>query len=217
MQWWLILILAIILILILASLHPIRLWIDGRAAETLNLQIILKPFGIFPGKIKIVNIENRPWNQGKEKDNADTTDEATQKQDKPKEKKNFVEKLPFGSDDILPLIDKVLGGLQVEKLDLQANLSGDPYRSGVACGILWTFFGGGFAFLSHRVKKFTNEPKMNFGVDLERPWSADFSIKIMIRVGDLGRIGIHALIAIIRNRGKNKKATNNETPTAMAE
>lgn len=197
---------------ILAALHPIRLWINGSAAETLNLQIILKPFGIFPGKIKIVNIENRSWNQCKPKEKNNETDEKQNLPEDEKEQKSFTEKLPFGKDDILPLLDKTLGSIQIEELNLQANLSGDPYRSGVACGILWTFFGGGFAFLSHRVKKFTDKPQMNFGVDLEKPWSAEFSLKIMVRIGNLGKVGIHLLAAVIRNRKRVKN-----TPTAMAE
>ena len=207
MEWWLILIisvLAVALLLALAALHPIRLWVEGSAADTLNLQVILKPFGIFPGKIKLVNIENRPWNgqATEEEPEAEDKDKAPKKQKKPTKEGG----LPFAKEDILPLIDKLLGAIQVEDLDLQANLSGDPYRSGVACGALWTFFGGGFAFISHRVKKFTNHPKMNFGVDLNRPWSAYFRLRIMIRVGDLGRLGFHALSVIRRRRKENKKS-----------
>lgn len=210
MDWWLILIIIVLaaaVLLGLAALHPIRLQVEGSAAAALNLQIILKPFGIFPGKVKIVDIKDRPWG-GEPKTNAEneTAQDDNEEQDKEKPKKNFAEQLPFGKGDILPMVDKMLGALQVEDLDLQVNLSGDPYRSGVACGALWTFFGGGFAFISHRVKKFTNHPKMNFGVDLDRPWLAYFRLRIMIRVGDLGRLGFHVLSVVIRNRRENKKS-----------
>lgn len=207
MDWWLILIIIVLaaaVLLGLAALHPIRLWVEGSAAAALNLQIILKPFGIFPGKIKIVDIKDRPWGEKSQAEPESETEQDDNGKEKPK--KNFAEQLPFGKEDILPLADKMLGALQVEDLDLQANLSGDPYRSGVACGALWTFFGGGFAFISHRVKKFTNHPKMNFGVDLNRPWSAYFRLRIMIRVGDLGRLGFYVLRVIIRHRMENKKS-----------
>lgn len=232
MQWWLILILAIIILVILASLHPIRLWVEGSADDKLNLKIVLKPFGIFPGKIKIVNIENKPWSgeqetapkEAKKKSKLqlwleqrldklkDKKDGKDTEQENEEEKKNFAEKLPFDKADILPIVDKMLGSLQVEDLDLEANLSGDPYHSGVACGVLWTLFGGGFAYLSHRVKKFTKKPVMNFGVDLERPWSAYLRLQVMVRVGDLGGLGIKVLAAIIKNRKQNR--LNNKTAKA---
>lgn len=205
MEWWLILIiivLAVALLLTLASLHPIRLWVEGSAAETLSVQVVLKPFGIFPGKFKLVDIVDRPWGGAADKDEAET---AEKKEKKQKTAKGGTKKPPLAREDILPLLDKLLGSIAVEDLDLQANLSGDPYHSGVACGVLWTFFGGGFAFLSHRVKKFTNHPKMNFGVDLNRPWSAYFRLRLMIRLGGLGKLGFLVLAAIIRRRREQKQ------------
>lgn len=209
MPWWLILILIILILLVLAALHPIRLQAEGRAADTVDLMIVLKPFGIFPGKFKIVNIVDKPFdsfNKGKKTERKKRRRflKKRNKAGAADEKQNFAEKLPIAKDDIWPLIDQCLSGLQVEKLDMEANLSGDPYHSGIACGALWTFFGGGFAYLSHRVKKFTEKPIMNFGVDLERPWSAYFKFQVMIRVGDLGRLGWKFVVAVIRRRRQNR-------------
>lgn len=76
MQWWLIVILVILAVLLLANLHPIRVRVEGNASERLNLSVILRPFGIFPGKIKIVDIQDRPF--GKKKD-ADQEEQKRQR------------------------------------------------------------------------------------------------------------------------------------------
>lgn len=213
MPWWLILITVILLLLVLGALHPLRVKIEGSAADVLNLQLTLMPFGIFPLKIRIINIKDTPYDQlGQNRKNKKKKQKSKNKdRTENKEEQNFTEKIPFSKRELLDLLDKTLGRLRIEALDLEANLAGDPYHSGVACGILWIFFGGGFAFLSHRVKKFTKKPVMNFGVDLNRPWSAYFKMQIMLRVGDLGRLGIKVLWSVIKNKGKNRHKTGDNT------
>lgn len=216
MQWWVILILVIIVLLILAALHPIRVRIEGSIVDNLNVSVILKPFGVFPGSFKLIDIKNKSLNDLNEK-KTDKNNMKRKKKLRPsffKKKKvtknkdeniDSVSKLPIEKSDVVSLLDDCLSVLRIEDLDLEANLSGDPYHSGVACGFLWTFFGGGFAFISHRVKKFTKKPIMNFGVDLERPWSAYLKLQIMVRVGDIVKIVIKLFAVYLRTRKTNPK------------
>lgn len=212
MPWWLILIAVILLLLVLGALHPLRLKVEGQAAATLDLRLTLMPFGIFPFKIRIIDIKDTPYDQlgqnRKTKKKKKKQKSKNKDQTENKEKQSFTETIPFGRRELFVLLDKALGRLRIETLELEANLAGDPYHCGVACGALWIFFGGGFAFLSSRVKKFAKKPIMNFGVDLNNPWSAHFKMQIMLRVGDLGRIGIKVLWAVIKNKCKNRHKTD---------
>lgn len=207
MQWWLIVVLVILAVLLLASLHPIRVRVEGSASERLNLSIVLRPFGIFPGRIKIVDIQDRPFaekkdaNRGKKRNQRRFFRFGRRKTgDGKSSKKGF-----FTGEDWRDLLEDALGRTRVEEFELQANLSGDPFHSGIACGVLWTLFGGGFAFLSHRVKAFPEKPIMNFGVDLERPWSAWWNLQIMLRVGDLVRLALRLLTVYLRRGKKNRQ------------
>lgn len=103
------------------------------------------------------------------------------------------------------MLESALSRTRVEELELRANLSGDPFHSGIACGVLWTLFGGGFAFLSHRVKTFTQTPIMDFGVDLEHPWSARWTLQVMLRVGDLVLLAARVLMVYLQRRKKNRQ------------
>ena len=222
MPWWLILIAVILLLLVLGAMHPLRVRIEGRAADVLNLQLVLMPFGIFPIKIRIIDLKDTPYEQIAEKIQSKQSKKSRKSKKKKKKKQapknkgqtankgkqNFAEEIPFSKSEILDLLKNVLGSLRIEALHLEANLAGDPYHSGIACGILWVFFGGGFAFFSHLVKKFTKKPIMNFGVDLNRSWSAYFKIQIMLRIGDWCRLAVKVLWILIKNKHQRKHKTS---------
>ena len=204
---WIVLGIVALIVLFLGFL-PLRLQFAGSVEHTVNVLLRLKVGPFF--KIKLLEIKDKELHLDAESIRKRRAEKAAKSQTTVKE-----EKLPpLAKEDLMALVPEVLGRLRIEKIDIKASLAGNPYYSGLICAVLWSLFGVGLGFLSHWVKTFAAKPNLAFGVDLTKPWSAQADLTVMVRLGNLPRLGFKVLGMVIKNRKKQKSVSNAQAVAA---